>query len=850
VKSGIALHVEGFYSLHKMIPIFQSLRFDFGSFLLGCLSACLVGIIVWGFRKILPAMKSAPKTQQIKVAPRQAEAFGKAYLHELYLSTQRLHLAGNLFPLDEVMVEPLLLAPPVRSQPGDSQVSTSIIPHYLPYMPDWPELSSLVHGPKLRLAQAISGGMDISIIGPAGSGKTSLFIHLISCFTLHPEKVESISNLVPFYLSVRDLDLQSKGTPEEKMYKVISAGLFALNPSLLKAYFHDALVSGRALILLDGLDELSASEYEKYIPFVEDFKRTNPKARMVITSSREILLNQAPYEFTPLILAHWTQSDSAYFITNWFTKWAGVNPDPANNPMNETGLSVIENALSTVQHRTTPFELTLQLMLACSGMPAPERPCDLLDKYLSTFKIDKPITAATARIGFSFLYNGFSQISSKELPQIVREAFTVTAAPDEASSDNPPEDAASPEKAVQVLTSSGFLKQTPSGEVYFSHPLWLSYFAFLSMAGDHTANSDLLKLTRWQPGLDAIHFLAMTTDITVFADQYLSADDQPLFAQTLTGARWLPWSIETSAWRVTLFKKLALNISRSYYPFSTRLRFISALALSGDSTIPGLFNHYLSSGDDSLRQLAILGFALTGLPQNIAGMRNYLSDKNPQTRFAACLAMGTYSHQKIAIEHIARALLNGDEPTRRVAAEILATDHGDGYTILREAVTLEDILTRRAVVNGLAQIQEPWAMDILRKMQVEDSQWVVRNAAAQTLEVLEKGSPDVPRRISDPHNAPWLIEFASKQGYGISPEKDVTEILHLALNTGTDDEKNAAIDYLHYTPSDDYIASLYHLVYAPSGQLRETAIIALWNAAFSGYPLPPVQKFGLGYPAA
>ena len=58
----------------------------------------------------------------------------------------------------------------------------------------------------------------------------------------------------------------------------------------------------------------------------------------------------------------------------------------------------------------------------------------------------------------------------------------------------------------------------------------------------------------------------------------------------------------------------------------------------------------------------------------------------------------------------------------------------EGYNMLKDAAEIDNLLTRRAAVFGLARIPEEWALALLEHVQMEDDQWVVRGAAAEAAE--------------------------------------------------------------------------------------------------------------------
>ena len=164
--------------------------------------------------------------------------------------------------------------------------------------------------------------------------------------------------------------------------------------------------------------------------------------------------------------------------------------------------------------------------------------------------------------------------------------------------------------------------------------------------------------------------------------------------------------------------------------------------------------------------------------------------------------------------------------------------------MLRDGITINDIILRRAVAYGLGRVKEPWAVEMLQKVQIEDDQWVVRNAATEVLDSKTGAGSRAPRKLKAPSESPWLIEFAGKQGMGISPGVPATDILLLALKSEDSDTRLAALPYLKYTPNEGVIAQLYAAMYKDDPELREAAYNVLWELGTSGVKLPNPVQYG------
>jgi HEAT repeat protein len=246
-----------------------------------------------------------------------------------------------------------------------------------------------------------------------------------------------------------------------------------------------------------------------------------------------------------------------------------------------------------------------------------------------------------------------------------------------------------------------------------------------------------------------------------------------------------------------------------------------------------------------LVHLAALGSGATRDPKAIPFLKNAMQAPNLSTRRAACLALVAIGTAE-ALETVADILLNEDEDLRRAAAEALANDTKEGYAMLKDGATMQDILVRRSVVYGLARIQEPWAQEILSKLQLEDDQWVVRNAATEVIEANSaEDNPRIPHPLKAPSESPWLIEFAGKQGMGISPGTPATDILLLALKGDEPEARLSALPYLRNTPTDGVITQLYNAMYRDDPELREATYQILWELGTAGIKLPNPTQFGL-----
>jgi HEAT repeat protein len=369
------------------------------------------------------------------------------------------------------------------------------------------------------------------------------------------------------------------------------------------------------------------------------------------------------------------------------------------------------------------------------------------------------------------------------------------------------------------------------------------YMAGEGLAGQ-AAREDLLDQPEWQGREEALHYLAARDD-GAWVDRLLADQtEDPLMRVLLAAGRWLRDAPEDCPWRSTVLRQLAACLHQKKLPFELRARALSALVTAGGPGVTVLLHQTLTSPEPNLRQLAALGCGAMRDTAAVKDITALLADRTPNVRRAACLALVS-TGDKPALDAIAAALLNGDEDLRRAAAEALANHPEEGYPTLEDGSTLEDLHVRRAAVSGLARVRQPWAVKILEKMQLEDGQWVVQNAATQALEALSAPDAHIPRPLPALSETPWLIAFAGEKGIGVVPGKPAFDLVLLALKEGQDEQRLAAMNYLGLSGEEGAVLPLYQIYYACEGELRDAALRALWLLAASGVRLPTPVQFGL-----
>ncbi|HAV75938.1 MAG TPA: hypothetical protein DCX53_01145, partial [Anaerolineae bacterium] len=394
------------------------------------------------------------------------------------------------------------------------------------------------------------------------------------------------------------------------------------------------------------------------------------------------------------------------------------------------------------------------------------------------------------------------------------------------------------------MVESGLLVSHSNNKMRFIHPVFNGYLAGQAV-GDNDSDTTLLAQQDWDGKMLALKYLAARGDASAVADILLKESDLPLHSSTFIVARWLRDAPRDVKWRGKVFASLMSILQADGQPITLRAQAMAAFINSRDPGAATLFRQLLSSRSFDVIPLAALGSGALRDRKAIPLLEDVLQAPMGAVRRAACLALVAIGMDQ-SFEAVARALLQGDDELRRAAAQALANDKNEGHPVLREGATLADIMVRRAVVHGLARVEEPWALELLQTMQVEDDQWAVRNLANQYVEEISIRDPRVPKKFPEPSEAPWLIEFAGKQGTGIPHGGPATEVLISAFKHGETDEKLAAIPYLKKNANEGIVGTLYGGMYGDDEEVREASFLAITEIASNGMKLPHPNQFGLG----
>jgi len=835
------------------------------SFFIGFIAASVFWWLVARARPLWDEMLAGIKEQQEVAQARKTNSVEENHRRITLRRAQGMHLAAPLFALDEILQEPLLLAPPQIVEPGTPLKFEDVISQTLPYLPAWPEIAAAYHAQTITLPQALSGNTNIVIIGQPGVGKTVSLAHIASLAANRSEKMEALKNAVPFFFHVANLKLPIADPKDALAPLIEAASEYApiLDLGRLPLFFQNTFTNGEALLLIDGFDEIAPESQQIVTDYFKIILQNYPKTRIVTTGAPEYLDGLVALGFAPLTLMTWSARDNDKFINQWgelwsrtvaLEAWAQTGPEQVDPLLLNVWLSADNVNLS-------PFELTLKAWGAYAGDSLGPHVLEAIATHIRRIAPANTPLAALETLAMQVVVN-VQPIFDPRIARAWVKSFEVVEETVEGESTEQPAEETTDgtkvrkgkkaEKVVATpssgllgkMAASGLLVTYPNNKMRFAHPVFAGYLAGRALM-NYSAEETILNQPDWSGKYLAMRYFAAHGDASRLVQALLEFSRLPMHRPLFAAARWLRDAPRNAPWRGKLFGTLAALLQTEGVPLNLRGQAMAAFFVSNDPSAMTLFRQFSTTLKFELVHLSALGSGAMRDPKAVQNLEQVMNVPSQPVRHAACMALVAIGTNE-ALETVAHTLLNGDENIRRAAAEALANDSGEGHAMLREGITISDILLRRAAAYGLGRVNEPWAIDILKKIQIEDDQWVVRNAATEVLDSKTSAGSRAPRKLKAPSESPWLIEFAAKQGMGISPGVPATDILLLALKSEDSNTRLAALPYLKFTPNEGVITQLYAAMYADDPELREGAYNILWELGTSGVKLPHPSQYGYG----
>jgi HEAT repeat protein len=801
---------------------------DAFSFWLGFAVAMLIAWALYASRRHLQGIRDSIGGALRRLADRLTSGTERNWRDDVHRYAQTLHLAGGLFPLDDILIPPRFFAPdppidPARP-PADDDLNTVI-----PIFPDWPDLAAIYRAPTISLEQAFVEDKPVVVLGGPGTGKTVTLAHLASRAALGDETLFPDSP-TPIFIHVADLDLplQPKQDVADPLIAAAQLHASALTATNLARHLRGRLQRFRCVIFLDGFDELPPTQIEAVAGWLRQFKQQYPNHRLIAAAgvtgfgplTSALSGETAPLGFGPLYLAPPTADDQRALVKKWNAAWEAARARSRRKASPaDIDPHITLGWLSLTTYGRSLFELTLRLMGVMIGDARGAHPADWLEAHLLRQGVTAKGQAALGKLGLALVSNmdsaGLSRAAARDL---VAPCFLLPNGDYELDAN----------AFLDQMVNRRILVRQGKDRIAFRHNLLAAYCAATALATQNELPKPEPNTPLWPWTL---YFLASLSDMLPAVKHALTQPADVLYSDSLNCARWLRDAPANAVWRGEVFKRLSQLLLNPNLPETLRARALTAFVSANDATISALFRQALTSPDPYTRRAAALGLGALGDNASISSLTALFNDEYLEVRWAAALALVNIGSDA-ALQALRQGLHTGDDVVRQACAQALARNAEVGYEFLREALESNDLATRRAAVYGLGETRAPWAASLLEEKRKEEREWIVRNAIEAVAQQLTAPAPQAPQPFLPPESQGWLVEWAAGQQIGVPPGKGAVDVLNRALKEGAEPIRLAAAEALARLADPASARELYTaLRSADSPLVREAAFRGLAHVA-------------------
>jgi HEAT repeat protein len=810
----------------------QSWRFDPLSALIGAAVAALLAGLLYAFRARLRQVREAAAVQFGKFMNYMRASADENYRRLVAEKVRAFVIPAHVASLEALFVEPRLFVP--------SRASQSL-----------PEAGPMDVGRRLApLHQTLEGHRRLILLGDSGMGKTATLGYLaLVCATAferderrrvdHGSVPESVWKRLPLYAvlsamdwgeSVREEDIEAEADTEAEAESskpprrnepndLIRAAVPAVGggsgyTSALRQY----LESGRAIVLLDGWDELTSDQRELAAAWLAELADTWPDNVWLVAVGTRGYAPLTEVGFVSLELAPWDTMQVEAFAQRWVEACA---PE-------EKSSSLLSNLTVGLQRAmrlgASPLELTLRAFVYLADRQVPTGRAALFGRALDLLLEEQASQeeepwwlaachAALGQVALEMQQGGHSVVGGEEIEAVIESAL-------------PPHEER-PVRAVnrvfKALTGErGLFRAVGSNRYAFVHPLWQAYLAARQLvAFEPDTLVEWLEDPQWS---DVFRFYAELGDMRPLVEVWLRTPDDVFYTRLCTLGSWIGAAPEDAAWREGAMAILARVFLQAHTRAPIRRALAEALAATGVPGVAYFLKQASKRPEAEVRSAAVLGLSRVAQETDLPAFEEALADEDASVREAAARALGRLGTDA-AKRRLAIALLEGADDLRPVAAAVLARCGEEGVELLHELTDSGDVMTRRAVVFGLAEIG---ARDALERMIRDDKQWVVRTAATtahEELEAQEKAPGASP--LPSVEQLPWLISWAAARGEGVGLGDAARQMLRRALAEGDTQVRMAAAQALIRVGRSDDVEVLWAALADSDPDVAGAALMAL-----------------------
>lgn len=799
---------------------------------------------------------------------RTASTSAGRYASDLQRYAESLHQLGHMLPLSRVVIEPRFLPPPAIALPGseDEQFDHYRV---VPIIHDHPFLHADCALDTLTIDDLAGGSRALALLGPPGSGRTTalaaIVLHSLNLLTF-PAPLDPVQSrldsadaalsekdravrvrermlmeqraqersaqdsdqqasadedapalpprsfrlLLPVLVHLRDLvpfvQADTELDPAEPLVRAVQSRLRPATARALPNVLYTQLAAGGCLVLIDGIDELSAADHATALDWLRAFLTHYPANRLIAAGPICGCGPLLDLGLTPVYVAPWNRQDRQMAASRLSTALAGQQ----RHDRAAENVQITQLDLTALYPEELIWRVLAAMESASDAAPAPSAwPQAALNRMLPERNSLQTPLPVLARLAARQLDEGRIQ------PQQIENAAQ--------PADNT--DNAAPAALLEVLRNSGLLRRYSDGSYAISQPrltAWLASHWLSEAAVDE--HSRRHGLPAWSL---CAEYGAMHAPPAQSVQQRMVAAGDLAGDSILGMARWLAFAPADAAWRGSLMKRLSvILLAPSQYPL-LRERAAAALLETRDPAALLIFRRAARSASPDLRRIGCIGMGALGGDEAVRDLRALLEDQQAEVRLAACIGLGAAGGEQ-ALDGLVLMLTEGSEPLRQLAAEALACHSEAGWPLLHEAIQADDMLLRRAAIFGLRRLRTTWAQIEIYRALLGDAQWYVRSAAQQAYQERQSGRMPSPLAAPEPlHMLDGLRRWATKHGAQPMDDAAAGTLLKRMLREGTPKERESAAYMLGRSGAVAAVSTLYAALRDPEEAVRAAAHRAL-----------------------
>jgi hypothetical protein len=357
--------------------------------------------------------------------------------------------------------------------------------------------------------------------GHAGSGKTT-FLQWIATKSVSRGFIDQLRNFneyVPLFVRLRDY--YGKELPRGK--RLLETTSPALAEMVTDNWLNDIFYRGRAIFLIDGLDEISSEQRVEVERWIKDYISITPASTFVVTS-RPSAVHQdylASLQFDEYTLKPMTPDEIYEFVNYWHEGWKALNmPDvdeeSGADEKNQELAGVLRSNRHLIRLAATPLLCAVICALNFNGkLEVIEGRADLYAVATRLLYHDRPIRKKVqdptyrrlrleekkrllGEIAYWFTRNGLTAGSRAQITRRIENLLSF----DGQRADTPAD------VGEALVTVSGVLTEVAPDTIQFLHKTFQEYFAALAVCWheDEKYVAEMMDLRNW----DELFLLVMS----------------------------------------------------------------------------------------------------------------------------------------------------------------------------------------------------------------------------------------------------------------------------------------------------------------------------------------------------